>query len=79
MATLVMLQKESESDKEAVYRFGPVGDPSGRLRIDKATGAIVKVNDVPGDTDELHYSAASRLLSSHFRLREFPAMSVFTL
>jgi hypothetical protein len=78
MAILVLIRKESESDLEAVYLFGPDDGRFGRLMIDKRSGEIVKLSDVAGDQREFNYSRASRRLKDHFARGEFPQETLYT-
>jgi hypothetical protein len=77
MAICILVRKESETDREAVYLFGPDDRRFGRLMIDKRNGEIVKLSDVDGDLREFNYSRASRRLKDHFARGEFPEETMY--
>lgn len=77
MAILILIRKESETDQDVVYRFGPDDIRVGRLMIDKRTGEIEKLSDVAGDQREFNFSRACRVLKQHFDGGEFPSEAMY--
>jgi len=78
VAICIVIRKESETEREVIYSFGP-GDPRmGRLMTDKRSGEILKVSDVDGDRIAFNFSRAANRLKQHYALGEFPAETMYT-
>jgi len=77
MAICVLLRKESETEQEAVYLFGPDEGRLGKLMIDKRTGEIDVLEPIPGDQTTFYSSRAARRLEQHFKNGEFPDETMY--
>lgn len=77
MATYVAIRKLSGNESHVEYKFGPNEETVGRLRIDRRTGTIEILEEVPGDDSRSYSIRASRKLTLHFRNNEFPETTCF--
>ena len=77
MAIYVGLRLQEQSDKFAKYSFGPDDEQNGRLRIDKRSGEIEILREVPGDETKRYSLRAARKMTLHFRKNEFPEVTCF--
>lgn len=59
------------------YSFGPTEENMGRLRINKVSGEITILEEVPGDHTQFNSIRAIRKLTLHFREKEFPDITCF--
>lgn len=72
MAIYVAIWKISETDKHAVYEYGPSEDRAGQLQVEKDTGEISIIADVPGDERGVYAPCAQRKLLKHWRDGQLP-------
>jgi len=77
MAICVVLRKESETERDAVYLFGPDEGCLGKVMIDKRTGEIQVLEPIPGDRTTFYSSRAARRLEQHFKKGEFPDETMY--
>ena len=74
MAVHIGITKIQEDDTSVVYAFTRSEPPSpqGRLRIDKATGQVTLIEQLPGDTDGRAYSRAAHKIKTAWRVGTYP-------
>ena len=77
MAFFILLVREREDAGCVTYRFGPNEATLGRLRLNKATGAVDELDQVPTtDAQDLFVRAAAKV-RQHWRKQEYPNESVW--
>ncbi|QGQ22348.1 hypothetical protein F1728_06530 [Gimesia benthica] len=72
MAIYVTIYKISESDSFAIYEYGPNEDCVGQIQINKGTGEIEILSNVPSDDKMTSALCAKRKLYLHWKNKEFP-------
>lgn len=77
MAIYVTIYKISETDSFAVYEYGPNEDRVGQIQINKETGDIEILSNVPGDVKMTYSLCAKRKLFLHWQNKEFPDKTCF--
>ena len=73
----VRIRKITTSDSHVEYEFGPNEERVGRIQIDRVSGEIEVLADVPDDTNSFYAIRAARKLTLHFRYNEFPDRTCF--
>jgi hypothetical protein len=70
LAFYILIDKISESEREAFYRFYDTGYPDevGELRLDKATGSI----EMTKPSRDAFFSRAAVTVARHFRDGNLP-------
>lgn len=68
----VLLEKESESESEVVYRFGPPELVVGKLSIRKSDGDVVELEPLPVDHAQAFFTRAVYKLLQHWQRGQFP-------
>ncbi|MDO5692888.1 MAG: hypothetical protein Q4G70_10470 [Pseudomonadota bacterium] len=70
MAFYILIDKISETEKEAFYRFHDTAypDEAGELRLDKTTHAI----EMTKPTRQAFFNRAAHKVASHFRDGKLP-------
>ena len=77
MAVYILIRKVSESDREAVYVFGPDELTLGSLRVRKDSGAVELISPVPGNKPEFYFVRARVKVLKHYEHGEFPDRTCF--
>jgi len=77
MAICVLLRKESETERDAIYFFGPDEGRFGKWMIDKRSGEIELLEPIPGDRTTFYSSRAASRLEQHFKKGEFPDETMY--
>ena len=68
----VTIYKIADTDSFAVYEYGPNEDCVGQIQINKETGDIEILSNVPGDEKMTSALCAKRKLYLHWKNKEFP-------
>lgn len=77
MAIYVGIKKLSSDDEFVEYSFGPNEEEVGRLRVNKSSGKIDILDEVPGDESRKYSTRAARKITLHYRKDEFPDVTCF--
>jgi len=74
MGLFIGITKISENGDSAQYEFGPAESPENRgvLRIDKATGEVLLVQDLPNDSGNRMYHRAARKVTVAWKQGDYP-------
>lgn len=72
MAFYVLLVKESETDHEVVYRFGPEECRMGRIRLQKEGGEVDELAPVPDPQSRAIFNRAAYKLAQHWEQGIYP-------
>jgi dTDP-glucose pyrophosphorylase len=72
MVIIVLMRKVTEDSSVAIYEFGPNEERTGRIQVDKATGKVVVLAEVPDDKKSAYSLCAVRKLTKHCQRGEFP-------
>jgi len=72
MGMYVMIRKKADDEVHAEFEFGPNENRLGRIRIDKASGEMVVLKDVPDDTKSIYSTLAQRKIHLHWKDGEYP-------
>ncbi|MGE5675280.1 MAG: hypothetical protein ACM3XM_15630 [Mycobacterium leprae] len=71
----VILIKESETETEVVYRFGPNEAHMGRLKMEKKTGSVYEMDEVPVEHPGAFFTCGAYKLLAHRAKGEYPDMT----
>lgn len=83
MAIFIDIIKTQEDDSYAYYKFGPnQEDPEnhnkiGMMKINKTTGDITCLSEVPGDTKQNFSVCVRHKLFMLFKNNEYPDKTIF--
>jgi hypothetical protein len=77
MAVYILIRKASESDREAVYVFGPDELTLGSLRVRKDSGAVELISPAPVSNPEFYFVRAGWKVLQHYERGEFPDKTCF--
>lgn len=77
MAFYIGLRRQESNETFAEYSFGPDDEQAGLLRIDKDSGEIEVLREVPGDESKKYSIRAARKMTLHFRDNEYPEVTCF--
>ncbi len=72
MAFYVLLVQEREDDCCVTYRFGADEASLGRLRLDKASGAVDELDPAPSADAHALFARAAVKVRQHWRKNEYP-------
>lgn len=74
MAIFIKIAKVEDNDERAEYIFGhaEMPDVQGRLKIAKATGEVILLEELPGDVENRAYLRAARKVGLAWREGKYP-------
>jgi hypothetical protein len=72
MAFYVLILKEKEDEKSVIYRFGPHEDHLGSLWLDKSSGEVEQLQEIPVNNSQAFYQRAAIKVRQHWKKGSFP-------
>lgn len=75
MAFYIVIEKMSENEGSAIYRFTGDGGRAGSLQIDKVNGEVSLIESMPGDEKGHMFNRAAIKIMKEWKGGSLPAMT----